>query len=103
MSTTRERRKRRSNRFRRNETVDVSLSFTRLTAESDKATTNFVNLHGPTTNRTFGVGEREEFRLFERRKAEGPVTRFAEISLGTIVRMSVFAEVGRTTVRTFDH
>ena len=62
MSTTRERRKRRRNRFRRNETVDVSLSFTRLTAESDKATTNFVNLHGPTTNRTFGVGEREEFR-----------------------------------------
>jgi len=31
------------------------------------------------------------------------VTRFAEILLRTIVRMSVFAEVGRTTVRTFDH
>jgi len=68
-----------------------------------KATTNFVNLHRLITNRAFVVGEREEFRLFERRKAEGLVTRFAEKLLGTIVRMSVFTEVGRTTVRTFDH
>ncbi len=60
-------------------------------------------INRPTTSRTFRVGEREEFRLFERRKVEGSVTRFAEILLGTIVRMSVFAEVGRTTVRTFDH
>jgi len=58
---------------------------------------DFINR--PSTNRTFGVGEREEFRLFERRKAEGLVTRFAEILLGTIVRMSVFAEVGRAQFR----
>ena len=63
MSTTRERRKRRRNRFRRNETVDVSLSFTRLTAESDKATTNFVNLHRLTTDRTPRIDERKDLRF----------------------------------------
>jgi len=36
-------------------------------------------------------------------KKEGCVTRFAEILLRTIVRMSVFGEVRRTTVRTFEH
>jgi len=36
-------------------------------------------------------------------KREGLVTRFAEILLRTTVRMSVFAEVRRNTVRTFDH
>lgn len=99
MSATRKGRKRRSNRLRRKKTANVS--FTGPAAESDKATTNFVNLHRLTTNRTFW--EREKFRLFERRKAEGLVARFAEILLGTIVRMSIFAEVRRTTVWTFDH
>jgi len=43
------------------------------------------------------------FRSLKRRKFEGLVTRFAEKLLGTIVRMPVFTEVRRTTVRTFDH
>ncbi len=43
------------------------------------------------------------FRPLRRRKLEGLVIRFAEKLLGTIVRMSVFREVRRTIVRTFDH
>ncbi len=41
----------------------------------------------------FRVNGREEFRFFERRKVEGLVTRLTEILMGTIVRMSIFAEV----------
>jgi len=77
--------------FRRKETVNVDFSFTNSAAESDKATTNFVNLHGPTADRTLRIDERKELGVIERMKREDPVTRFAEILLRTIVRMSVFA------------
>jgi len=89
--------------FRRNETINVDFSFTSSTAESDKATPNFVNLHRLTTDRTPRIDERKELRFVERMKREGLVTRFAEILLRTIVRMSVFVEVRGTTVWTFDH
>jgi len=77
--------------FRRKETVNVDFSFTNSAAESDKATTNFVNLHGLTADRTLRIDERKELGVIERMKREDPVTRFAEILLRTIVRMSVFA------------
>jgi len=64
--------------------------------------TNFVNLHRLTADRTSRIDEREELRFVERMRREGLVTRFAEILLRTI-GMSVFAEVRRTAVRTFEH
>ncbi|HPO79554.1 MAG TPA: hypothetical protein PLF34_07450 [Candidatus Hydrothermia bacterium] len=36
-------------------------------------------------------------------KREGLVTRFAEIQLRTIVRISIFVEIRKTTVRIFEH
>ena len=83
--------------------INVDFSFTSSTAESDKATPNFVNLHRLTTDRTPRIDERKELRFVERMKRERLVTRFAEILLRTIVRMSVFVEVRGTTVWTFDH
>ena len=56
-----------------------------------------MNLHRLTADRTSRVDERKELRLVERMKREGLVTRFVEILLRTIVKMSVFAEVRRTT------
>lgn len=52
---------------------------------------------------TFGVGEREKVRSFERRRLEGFMSRFAEILLEIIVKMCFFTEVRRITVMTFDH
>ena len=49
------------------------------------------------------IDKRKELSFDERMKGEGLVTRFAKILLRATVKMSVFAEVRRTTVRTFDH
>jgi len=54
-------------------------------------------------DRTPRIDERKELRFVERMKREGLVTRFAEILLRTIVRMSVFVELKRTAVRASDH
>ena len=59
-----------------------------------------MNLHRLTADRTLRIDERKELRFVERMKREGLVTRFAEILLRTIVRMSVFAEIRRGTGRT---
>jgi len=82
--------------FRRKEKISIDFIFTSFTAESDKVTTSFVNLHRLTADRTPRIGERRELRFVERTKREGIMTRFAKILLRTIVRMSVFAEVRRT-------
>ena len=103
MNTGRKSRKRRRDRIRRQKTTNVSLGFTRLTAESDKATTDFVNFHRLTTNRTSRIDKREEFRFFGRRRTEGLVTRLTEVLLGATLRMSIFVEVRGTAVWTFDH
>ena len=84
-------------------TINVDFSFASSVAESDKATAIFVNLHGFNTKRTLGVDKRKELRFDERTRREGLVTKFAEILLRTIMRMSIFVEVRRTTVRTFEH
>lgn len=39
---------------------------------------SFVNMHRLTTNMTFGVGEKEETRPFERREVEGLVAIFSK-------------------------
>jgi len=67
-------------------------------AKSDKATTNFVNLHRLTIDRTLRIDERKELMFVERMKREGLVTKFAEILLRTIVRMSVFAEARKSHI-----
>ncbi len=63
---------------------------------------NFVNLQRLTTDRTPRIDERKELRVIERMKREDLVTRFAEILLRNIARMSIFAEIRRIMVWTLD-
>jgi len=64
----------------------------RFTTEDDEGVTNFVDFHGFATNRTFRVGEREEFLLFGMRKSDGAFAVFVEILLIVVLIMTVFVD-----------
>ena len=68
------------------------------TTENDERATNFVTFHRFTIRRAFRVREREDFVLTRMRKLERMIADFAKELLIAVFVVTVFVEVGRTTL-----